>query len=159
MKVLKTDEVKKDDFVRKLGPEPFKDLTLDKFSTVVQSTGMAIKNVLMDQSKVAGVGNIYANDALFLAKIHPEKKANKLSDQEIKKLFDSIEKVLKKGLKYGGSSEVSFVTPDGAAGSYQKHTLVYGKEGEKCPNDCDGKIKKIKVGGRGTYFCPDCQKK
>ncbi|MBN1169064.1 bifunctional DNA-formamidopyrimidine glycosylase/DNA-(apurinic or apyrimidinic site) lyase [Candidatus Woesebacteria bacterium] len=159
IKIVTSDKIQETSFVNKLGPEPFKDLTLDKFSTVVQSTGMAIKNVLMDQSKIAGVGNIYANDALFLADIHPEKRSNKLNDAEVKKLFESIEKVLMKGLKYGGASEVSFVRPDGTTGNYQSHTLVYGKEGEKCPNGCGGEIKKIKVGGRGTYFCSECQKK
>jgi len=70
-----------------------------------------------------------------------------------------VETVLKRSLKYGGSSEVSYVRPDGTDGKYQDHTLVYGKEGKKCPNKCGGVIKKTKTGGRGTYLCPNCQKK
>jgi formamidopyrimidine-DNA glycosylase len=167
MKVTQSANVKtQNKFIKNLGPEPVVDpsnppenpLTLEKFTTVVQSTGAMIKPVIMDQKKIAGVGNIYANDALFLAKINPGKKANKLSKVEVGKLYRSILEVLKKGLEYGGASELSFVTPDGSEGKYQDHTLVYGKEGRSCPNGCGGKIKKIKVGGRGTYFCPHCQK-
>lgn len=157
IKVVKTDEVEDMDFVQKLGPEPLDGLTLDKFKKITDSTSMAIKSLLMDQSKIGGVGNIYANDALFLAKIHPKKKANKLTDGEKKKLFDAVESVIKKGLDSGGSSQNSFVRADGTTGNYQDHFVVYGKEGEPCPDDCGGKIKRIKVGGRGAFFCPKCQ--
>jgi len=111
----------------------------------------------MDQEKISGVGNIYANDALFVARIDPRKKAKTLKDTECDKLFNSIGIVLKRGLKYGGASELAYVTPDGSEGKYQEHTLVYGKEEKACPNNCGGMIKKIKLGGRGTYFCPTCQ--
>lgn len=165
IKVIKTDKVEENEFVKKLGLEPFVGqissgqavLTLGKFSTIVQSTGRSIKTLLMDQRKIAGVGNIYANDALWLSKIHPERKSSSLSPNKQKKLFKAIETVLKAGLKYHGASENSFVTPDGMEGMYQQHFLVYGKEGGKCGNKCGGVIKKIKVGGRGTYFCPRCQ--
>ena len=111
----------------------------------------------MDQKKIGGVGNIHANDALFEAKIDPRRKAKSLSPQEIGKLYESILQVLQKGLKYGGSSDENFVNALGQEGNYQNHTLVYGKKGQKCPV-CGGIIQKIKLGGRGTYFCPSCQK-
>lgn len=158
IKVVKTSEVENVDFIKRLGPEFLDSLTLDKFKEIVKSTSRAIKTLLMDQSKVAGVGNIYANDALFLAKIHPEKKSNKISDEKIEELYKAVGEVLKRSIKYGGSSEVAYVRPDGTDGAYQDHTLVYGKEGEKCPNNFGGIIKKTRTAGRGTYYCPNCQK-
>ena len=158
LKVVQTKEVENIDFIKKLGPEPLDGLTLVKFKEIVSSTGRAVKTLIMDQSKIAGVGNIYANDALYLAKIHPERKSNSLSDDEIKALYDAMEEVLKRGLKYGGASELSFVTPDGSDGKYQEHTLAYGKTGKKCTR-CVGVFEKITVGGRGTFFCPRCQVK
>jgi formamidopyrimidine-DNA glycosylase len=170
IKVVKTSEVEKTDFIKKLGPEPFgfsqgkpsNRLTFQKFTDIVRSTNRSIKTLLMDQSKIAGVGNIYANDALWDAKIHPERKAMKLSSAEQNRLFKAIEKVLKEGIKRGGASDQAYVTPDGKEGNYQEHFLIYGKEGEICPRPAcrkEGvKIKKIKIGGRGTYFCPTCQK-
>jgi formamidopyrimidine-DNA glycosylase len=167
IKIVKSDKRKEISFMDKLGPEilidknypPENELLLKDFNTVVQSTGRAIKTLLMDQNKIAGVGNIYANDALWLAKIHPEKKSNELSDNEVAELFKAVKKVLKDGLKYHGASENSFVTPDGMEGKYQQHFLIYGRAGEKCKRCKSGIIKKIKVGGRGTYFCPVCQHK
>lgn len=166
MKAVKSEKLKvQSGFIRRLGPEPVVDkknppdkpLSLEKFKEIVGSTGRAIKTLLMDQTKISGIGNIYANDALFLARINPEEKANKINKQKVEALYESVLKVLKRGLKYGGASELSFITPDGSEGEYQNHTLVYGKGGEDCPNGCAGKIKKIKVSGRGTYFCSICQ--
>ena len=111
----------------------------------------------MDQTKIGGIGNIYANDALFLAKIDPRRRAKTLSEQEIKSLFDAVLSVMKKSFKYGGASELNFVNALGQEGEYQRHSLVYGKKGKDCPNN-NGKIKKIFLGGRGTFFCESCQK-
>lgn len=165
IKAVKTSEVNDLPFIKNLGPEPFGSaqgkpgrLTLDLFSKEVNKTCRAIKTLLMDQNKIAGVGNIYANDGLFLAKIDPRRPANKLSKDEIKKLYRAIEKVLKEGIRRGGASENSFVTPDGQEGDYQEFFLVYGKNGEECPNKCGAKIKRITLGGRGTFYCEKCQK-
>ncbi len=111
----------------------------------------------MNQKKIAGIGNIYANDALFDAKIDPRKKAKKLSNEEIKKLYDSILKVLKKGLENGGASELNYVNALGQEGKYQHHFLAYAQNGKPCSR-CKTIIKKITLGGRGTYFCENCQK-
>ncbi len=157
IKIIKTSELQKLPFFKELGPEPFRDLTLDLFQKIVSSSGIAIKSLLMDQERIGGIGNIYANDALFDAGIYPMRKAKSLRPEEIKKLYNSILKVLKKGLESGGASELSFVNVLGVEGGYQEHFLVYGKEGEKCKR-CGSEIKKIKLGGRGTYFCPKCQK-
>jgi formamidopyrimidine-DNA glycosylase len=111
----------------------------------------------MDQKKMSGIGNIYANDSLYLAKIDPRRPANNLSSEEVKILFTSIETVLKKGLEEGGASELTFVNVLGEAGNYQNHSLVYAHQGQKCKRD-GSIIKKFVLGGRGTYMCPTCQK-
>lgn len=158
LKIVDTALVETTDLVGKMGPEPFRDLTLEYFRNILSSTKRSIKVVIMDQTKIAGVGNIYANDALYLSKIHPARPANSLSDDEAKKLFDAIHSVLEVGMEHGGSSENSFVTPDGGEGQYQRHTLIYGKQGTLCSVCKKEKIIKTMIGGRGTYFCPNCQK-
>ncbi len=146
-----------EEILSEFGREPLDDLDLKEFRTIVASTARAIKVLLMDQKKISGIGNIYACDALLLAKIYPGKKANSLNDNEIKKLFEAVEKVLKAGIKYRGASDQYYLDALGHKGSYQNHFLAYGRAGEKCLK-CDGKIEKIKLGGRGTYYCPKCQK-
>jgi len=139
------------------GPEPLNGLTLRKFKEILASSGRAVKLVLMDQKKIGGVGNIYANDALFLARIDPRRPAKEIAEKETKKLLRALEKVLKAGIKYRGASDQYYLDALGRKGSYQDHFLTYGREGKKC-FDCKGKIKKIKIGGRGTFYCPRCQK-
>lgn len=158
LKVVKTKEVPEIPFIKKLGPEPLGKLTLEIFSDILSKSGRPVKIVLMDQEKMGGIGNIYANDALWLAKINPKKLAHKLVGREVKTLYEAILKVLKEGIKYGGSSELAYVTPDGKEGQYQKHTLAYGWEGEPCERCHKAKFIKYFLGGRGTYVCPVCQK-
>lgn len=157
-KLVKTPEVMDMPFFAGMGPEPFKQLHEKGFEELIGKSKTVIKPLLMDQQKIGGIGNIYANDALFLARIDPKRKANSLSSLEIKKLYNAIHTVLQKGLDSGGASELTFVNVLGQDGGYQKHTLVYGKKGEICPNCKKEKIKFVKIGGRGTYFCPNCQK-
>ncbi|MBI2074899.1 MAG: bifunctional DNA-formamidopyrimidine glycosylase/DNA-(apurinic or apyrimidinic site) lyase [Candidatus Levybacteria bacterium] len=157
IRIVENSKLKMQSFFKDLGPEPFKDLTFSKFIKIVQSSKTPIKLVLMDQKKIGGIGNIYANEALFDAGIDPRRPAKQISEEEAKKLYSSILKVLKNGIKYGGSSDVNFVNALGEDGSYQEHFLVYGRKGEKCRR-CGLVIKKIKLGGRGTYFCPACQR-
>ncbi len=158
IRIEKTVDVEKEKFISKLGPEPFKDLTLDLFKGILSKTKRNIKVVLMDQTKMGGVGNIYANDALWLASINPKRPATSLTSKEQKELYDAIIKVLKEGIKYGGASELAFVTPDGAEGKYQNHTLAYGHEGEPCERCHKAIFEKYFLSGRGTYVCPVCQK-
>ena len=133
------------------------DFTLKKFKEITKSSTRAIKVLLMDQAKIAGIGNIYANDALWLAKINPKKPAKTLTPKEQESLYKAILKVLKEGLKRGGASDFSFVTPEGAEGKYQDHFLVYGQNGKLCSRCKKTKIQKTSLGGRRTYFCPYCQ--
>ncbi len=158
IKVMKTNLVETSGFVSKLGPEPLNGLTQSLFEDIASKSKRPIKVILMDQEKIGGVGNIYANDALLLSKIHPKRPSNSLTKDEQKKLYNSIVNVLKKGIEFGGASELSYVHPDGSEGGYQKHFIAYGKDGQLCPVCKKEKIVKIRVGGRGTYFCPNCQK-
>jgi formamidopyrimidine-DNA glycosylase len=164
IKVIKKDELKDVTFFKEMGPEPKvgddlagKELTLDYFKDTIQKGNLPVKLILMDQKKIGGIGNIYANDALFLAGIDPRRRGKTITDLEIEKLFKSIHAVIKKSLNYGGSSDENFVNVLGQEGNYQNHTLVYGKKGEKC-SICGAIIEKIQLGGRGTYFCPKHQK-
>lgn len=155
IKILPTKDALTTGLAGKMGPEPFSTLTEEVFKSILAKTRRPIKVVLMDQTAIGGVGNIYANDALWLAKINPKTSASKILDSKL--LYESIHSVLKEGMRHGGSSENSFVTPDGGEGGYQRHTLVYGKVGEDCQR-CKNKIQKIMIAGRGTFFCPVCQK-
>lgn len=158
IKLTKTAGVEECGFIKKLGPEPFGKLDFKTFKEILGRTKRQVKVVLMDQGKIGGVGNIYANDALWDSKIYPGRAANSLSEAEVRSLFASIKKVLAKGIRAGGASELSFVTPDGKEGNYQKYFLAYGKQGTLCPRCKKEKFAKITLGGRGTYYCPQCQK-
>ena len=165
IRVVDTDKVAEMPFFKNMGPEPFaaaqgkpeRDLTLDKFEKIVSGSKVVIKPLIMDQTRIGGIGNIYANDGLFLAGIDPRRRASSLTTAEIKKLYKSVITVMEKSFKYGGASELNFVNVLGQEGEYQMHSLVYGKKGKECPNK-NGTIKKIFLGGRGTFFCPACQK-
>ena len=165
VKVVRKDELMQIPFFKEMGPEPpvakamggQAPLNLSKFIEILGKSNTAIKVLIMDQKKIGGIGNIYANDALFKAKIDPRRSAKQITPEEAKRLYEATIYVLKKSLEYGGSSDENFVNALGQEGNYQKHALVYGREGEKCP-DCNSRVQKIKLGGRGTYFCPKCQK-
>ncbi|MBI3289778.1 hypothetical protein HYZ78_00090 [Candidatus Microgenomates bacterium] len=133
-------------------------LTLEKFREIVSKSPTKIKPLIMDQKKIGGIGNIYANDALWLAKINPSRSAKTLTSNEQKKLYEAILEVLKRGLKYGGASELTYVNALGGEGEYQKHFLAYAQDGRRCQGCKRETIQKIWLGGRGTYFCPSCQR-
>ena len=152
----------------KISDQPLKPKGIDvldkKFTTnlltnLTKFTKRPIKPVLMDQDLITGIGNIYANDSLFLAKIHPQRLSNSLKAQEIKLLYKSIKETISTGLKDLGSSSAdeAFILPDGSRGGHQKNFLVYQREGKPCLN-CKTIIKRIKHNGRSSFFCPSCQK-
>lgn len=158
IKIVETKDVETSEFVGKLGPEPLKDLTLKKFIEILSRTKTAIKVVLMDQARIGGIGNIYANDSLFMSKLNPKRPANSLDPKEQKELYDNIIAVLKDGIKYGEASELQFVTAEGKDGGYQNHFRVYAQQNKLCQRCSKEKIQKYFLGGRGTYVCPNCQK-
>lgn len=136
-----------------------KKFTLNKLIKLVSTSPRPIKLILMDQDKITGIGNIYANDSLFKAKIHPLKKSNDLTKKEITNLYQSIKEEINKGIKDKGSSgaDEAFILPDGLKGSHQRHFLVYQRENKPCAR-CKTLIKRIKQNGRSSFFCPKCQK-
>jgi len=143
---------------KKLPPDVVdREFTMEYFRSVLAKSGRSIKLVLLDQSKFGGVGNIYANDALYKARIDPRRKANDLGEKEIRELYKAVKEVIDLGIKYGGASVDKYVDAAGVGGKYQEHFLVYQRNGEKCKRDGEA-IRKIKIGGRGTYYCPSCQK-
>lgn len=142
----------------KLGLEPLeKNFTLESFCKMIKGKKTKIKPLLMDQTLIAGIGNIYAQEALFKAKIHPTRTAESLKGREIKELFFSIKEVLKEAIKYRGSSVDAYVDLEGSKGEMGERLQIYGREGEACIR-CKTAIRKIKINGRGTSFCPNCQK-
>ena len=130
--------------------------SLKYFRKVLAKGNRAVKLVIMDQARMGGLGNIYACDGLFMAGIRPERKVSDLKGGEIKRLHKAIKKVIGLGIKYKGATYSDFVSSRGVGGKYQEHFLVYGRNGETC-RKCRQKIKKTKLGGRGTYFCAKCQ--
>jgi formamidopyrimidine-DNA glycosylase len=129
------------------------------FYSQLQTSRRPIKTVLLDQSKFAGIGNIYANDALFLAKINPVVPSKNLSQNKSIQLHSAVVKVIKESISHGGSTarDNKYVRPDGSFGGHQYHFYVYQKEGQPCPV-CQTIIKRQKLSGRSVFYCPECQK-
>ena len=143
-------------FIQELGPEPFA-LSLEQFKEMLANKKTKIKPLLMDQTFISGIGNLYVAEALFRARIHPQRPASSLSDKEKELLFKEIRDTLSEAIKYKGSSVDQYVQLSGEAGDYVKYHKVYDREGKSCVT-CKAPIKRISLGGRGTYFCPRCQK-
>lgn len=143
------------EFVRSLGPEPA-DLNLRQFQGMLAGKKAKIKPLLMDQKFISGIGNLYAAEILFRAKIHPGRLAGSLTDKEKELLFKAINDILNAAIDYGGSSVDDYVRLSGKQGEYAQFHKAYGRDGQPCLT-CKTVIKRISQGGRGTYFCPKCQ--
>jgi formamidopyrimidine-DNA glycosylase len=144
--------------IKKLGPEPLgKEFSLSLFQEMLSQKKTKIKPLLMDQKFLAGVGNIYASESLYKAKIHPQRVAFTLTKEEVGKLYKSLQEILKEAIKYRGTSVDSYRDVEGKKGDYAARLKVYGREGKPCYN-CGKPIRRIELGGRGTFFCPNCQK-
>ncbi len=157
-KLISASELTQHKFVADIGIDPFvPQFTVDFLHQQLQKRPkITVKQVLMDQTVIAGIGNIYADESLFDAKILPTRKASAISEDETKELHQSILKILKKAIDFGGTSYKDFVHHSGKKGTMQDHLMVYRRAGQKCKR-CGGTIKRIIIGGRGTHFCPDCQ--
>jgi len=144
--------------MKNLGPEPLeKDFTFTKFKKILEGQKKNIKQALMDPSVIAGIGNIYSDEILWQAKVHPLKKVPDLSEKDLKEIFKAIKKVLLLAIKLKGESFSDYRVPTGEKGGFDDERKVYQKEGENCSR-CGTAIKRIKVGGRSAHFCPKCQK-
>ena len=153
-----TDKIGDVKEIKSLGVDAMrKEFTLEKLDEILDKKKTMIKMTLMDQSKLAGVGNIYASEILFEAGILPTRSADKVSREERKKLYRAIKKTLEKAIKLRGTSDSDYRDTAGAPGEFQKVLKVYRRAGKKCPK-CGTIIERIKLGQRGTFFCPVCQK-
>ena len=142
----------------KLGPEPLaKDFTLKYFSEGLAKRTAPVKAFILEQKFIAGIGNMYADEALFAAGIDPRRPANSLKKAEVKRLYDAIREVITAGIKYGGASVVTYFHPDGTVGTAHQHFNVAHNQKKICAV-CGGPVERIVVRGRGTYYCPRCQK-
>lgn len=159
VKLLPTSEVKHLDFFKKLGPEPLShDFTEKLFDErLARRKNTSVKAAILDQTVLAGVGNIYADESLWLAKIHPATPVKNLVKVQIKMLHDSIIEVLELAIKNGGSTDRNYVNAEGERGNYLSYAHVFRREGQACPR-CGETIIKIRVAGRGTHICPREQK-
>lgn len=159
VKLYPSVEVPEIDFFKRVGPEPLSpDFTLAEFrKRLARRARTNIKAAILDQSTVAGVGNIYADESLHMAKIHPATKVGYVSPAKIAKLHKAIKYFLQLSIDHGGSSDKNYVDADGNKGSYLKFAQVFRREGQQCP-ECGSVIEKIRVAGRGTHICPKCQK-
>lgn len=158
IELQKTQDLLSSKEFKNLGPEPLdKSFTFKKFETLLKNKKGKIKQVLMDQDVISGIGNIYASESLWHAKIHPEKQAFELNSKELKRLYNSIRKVLTLSVELGGESFSDYRKPDGRKGGFDSERKVYKREGQKCKR-CKTKIKRIKTGQRSTFYCPYCQK-
>lgn len=141
-----------------LGPEPLDDaFTVDVFRERLRRRKIALKALLLDQSFIAGVGNIYADEALFRARLHPLRKADTLTDGEAAALYATVRAALQDGIDYEGASVNWYRKPDGTTGESQAHFFAYGRDGKPCLT-CGTPLVKIRVVQRGTHFCPNCQR-
>ncbi len=157
MKLLDKSNYLKDESLKKVGKEPF-EITSNELYEKIKLSNKPIKELLLDQSNMAGLGNIYVDEVLFLSKINPLRKGKNVNVDECEIVIKNSVQVLNKAIQLGGSTIKSYHSGNKVDGRFQNELNVYGKKGEKCPF-CDSIIEKTVVGGRGTHYCPKCQNK
>ena len=159
MKLMPTIEIPSLDFMKKVGPEPLEDsFTAQEFiPRVRRRNNTSIKAALLDQTVLAGVGNIYADESLWGARIHPAQKVREVSDKQLVSLLHEIKHVMNLSIEKGGSTDRNYVNAEGKRGSYIDFARVFRREGLSCPRHPDVLVEKLKVAGRGTHICPVCQ--
>ena len=158
-KIYYSDKLNEIKFLKKLGLEPFsKKLNIKYFKNFVLNKKKNIKNLLMDQTFISGLGNIYVNEVLFMSKIHPLKSSESLNKKDMKNLIVNIKKVLKFSISKGGASIKDFKNTTGKSGNFQQFFHVYEQESKNCSRiSCKGKIKKIQISNRSSFYCDHCQ--
>ena len=160
IKLLSDKKYKNNFHLKHLGPEPLKNtFNYTYFKNYIKGRSRVIKDILMDQKFVSGLGNIYANEILFLSKVKPSRKVKNLKEFELKKIINFTKEVLKNAIELGGSSIKDFSSSNGKKGSFQQYFNVYGKKGTTCSNTtCKSIIVKSSISNRSTFFCNNCQK-
>ncbi|HAC56222.1 TPA: DNA-formamidopyrimidine glycosylase [Candidatus Saccharibacteria bacterium] len=159
IKLYPTIEVPNIDFMKRVGPEPFEDTLshTDFVQRMRRRSGTTVKAALLDQTVIAGIGNIYADESLWGARIHPVRRVRDVSDKELKLLLDEVRYVLSLSIEKGGSTDKNYVNAEGKRGSYIDFARVFRREGQPCPRHPDVIIEKLRIAGRGTHVCPVCQ--
>ena len=158
IKVMPTTEVERDAFIRKLAKEPWEMSEEEFYDRLQRHKKSCVKAAILDQTVICGLGNIYADEALYAAGIHPERRCGEVERQEAKKLLLAARDVMTKSIESGGSTMATYVKADGTRGDYlELFAQVFHREGQPCMK-CGTKIEKIRVAGRGTHICPRCQK-
>ena len=142
---------------RRFGCDPLA-VTWEGFRQVVKNRRGRVKALLMHQQVIAGIGNIYANEILYSARLHPYRTASRLRDRTVRRLYETMRAVLTEAIRAGGSSVRDFMAPDGSRGRYQERHLVYDKAGQPCPTGCGTRIRRL-AGERSSFYCPACQRK
>ena len=160
IKILDKGQLQYNLHLKNLGPEPLgNSFDFKYFKNYLINRNRTIKDILMDQKFVSGLGNIYVNEVLFLSKVKPTKKTYLIKNNEIHKIIKNTKKTLKKAISLGGSSLRDFSSSDGKKGEFQQYFYVYGRKGDNCLNrNCNKKIIKTIIGNRATFYCPKCQK-
>jgi formamidopyrimidine-DNA glycosylase len=144
---------------RRFGCDPL-TVGWKEFRNLIKGRRGRLKPLLMHQQAIAGIGNIYANEILFRARLHPARQAGRVSEPALRRLYRVMRQVLARAVRDGGSSVRDFFAPDGSEGRYTRRHLVYGKEGTRCPAGCGGVIKRLRgTDQRSSFYCPVCQKK
>ena len=159
VRLYPTIEVPNIDFMKRVGPEPLEgELThTDFIERIRRRNGTTIKAALLDQSVIAGIGNIYADEALWGARVHPARRVRDVTDRELSTILDEVRTVLTLSIEKGGSTDKNYVNAEGKRGSYIDFARVFRREGLACPRHPDVLIEKSRVAGRGTHTCPVCQ--
>jgi formamidopyrimidine-DNA glycosylase len=160
IKIIKRVNLDQNIHLKYLGPEPLSNkFNIEYFKNFISGKNRTIKDILMDQKFISGLGNIYVNEILYYSGLKPAKNVKKLTHVEIKKIIKFSKKIISKAISLGGSSIKDFSSSSGKKGSFQQYFRVYGKKGENCPSvKCKGKIKKIIIANRASFFCNRCQK-
>jgi formamidopyrimidine-DNA glycosylase len=159
IELWRSNELLNSEWFKNLGSEPLeKSFTFKKFKQAITKKKGKVKQILMIPEVIAGIGNIYASEALWQAKIHPEKNTQNLKDKELKELYKAIQKVLTLGIDLGGDSFSDYRNINGQKGKFNEQRKVYKRENEICSRCKKEKIHRIKFGGRSSFFCPHCQK-
>ncbi len=142
---------------RRFGCDPL-TVSREDFARLIRARRGCLKALLMQQQAIAGIGNIYANEILFRARLHPHRIASRMRREMIDLLYDTMRQVLLDAIDCGGSSIRDFFAPDGTEGGYKQHHLVYGKQGQPCPSHCGSNIRRLR-GERSSFYCPTCQRR
>ena len=157
IKIIKTTEVKNDTFIKKLAKEPWVMTADELYEKFQKHKNSLVKAAVLDQSIICGLGNIYADESLCAANVHPERRCGTITRGETAKILEAARDVMEKSIESGGSTMATYVKADGTKGDYlEKFAQVFHREGQSC-NKCGTEIIKIRVAGRGTHICPHCQ--